>query len=234
MIKVGVSSEAPLYDAIASEYEEHAQASPYNAQYDRPSMLGDVRGKQVLDAGCGPGFYAAELLARGAKVTAFDQSSKMVALARSRLAERTELRVHDLANPIDWIADESHDFVLLALVLHYLDDRVAALRELHRVLRTGGKLVLSTHHPTLDWQLHGGSYFATEVIEETWNKGWKMRYWRLPLQQSCAEFAQAGFLIESIVEPRPIPEMKESDPARYEKLTTTPNFINFRLVKLAR
>lgn len=231
-----MSSEAPLYDAIASEYEEHAQASPYNAQYDRPSMfgmLGDVHGKQVLDAGCGPGFYASELLARGAKVTAFDQSSKMVALARSRLAERTELRVHDLANPIDWIADGSQDLVVLALVLHYLDDRVAALRELHRVLRTGGKLVLSTHHPTLDWQLHGGSYFATEVIEETWNKGWKMRYWRLPLQQSCAEFAQAGFLIESIVEPRPIPEMKESDPARYEKLTTNPNFINFRLVKLA-
>tara|TARA_R110002096_G_scaffold434832_1_gene658151 strand:- start:157783 stop:158481 length:699 start_codon:yes stop_codon:yes gene_type:complete len=232
-----MSTQEPLYDAISDEYEEHAKTSPYNAQYDRPSMLGmlgDLQGAQVLDAGCGPGFYASELLARGATVTAFDQSSKMVALARSRLANRAELRVHDLSQPIDWIADATQDRVVLALVLHYLDDRVAALKELHRVLRPGGKLVLSTHHPTLEWQLRGGSYFATELIEETWNTGWKMRYWRLPLEQSCAEFAEAGFLTESIVEPRPIPEMRESDPIRYEKLMTSPNFINFRLVKQAR
>lgn len=224
----------PLYESFAQEYEEHAATSPYNALYDRPSMLamlGAVAGKDVLDAGCGPGFYAEELLVRGARLTACDQSPAMVELTRRRVTKPCTLHVHDLADPMHWLGSETQDLVVLALVLHYIDDRIAALRELCRVLRPGGHLVLSTHHPTLDWKLHGGSYFATERIEETWNTGWKMRYWRLPLGQSCAEFTQAGFQIESIVEPRPVAEMRELDPVRYEKLSTQPNFINFRLSK---
>src|ERR1039457_1667540 len=49
---------------------------------------------------------------------------------------------------------------------------------------------------------HGGSYFEAEVIEETWSRGWQVRYWRQPLQLSCDEFASAGFLIERLAEPR--------------------------------
>jgi len=53
-----------VYDSMASSYADHAADGPYNAHYDRPSMLelcGDVAGKRVLDAACGPGFYAAAL-----------------------------------------------------------------------------------------------------------------------------------------------------------------------------
>jgi SAM-dependent methyltransferase len=45
------------------------------------------------------------------------------------------------------------------LAIEYVDDRVAALRELRRVLRPGGALVFSRMHPTGDWLRHGGSYF---------------------------------------------------------------------------
>jgi SAM-dependent methyltransferase len=165
----------------------------------------------------------------------------MVALARSRLGDRATVRVHDLADPIDWLASESFDVVLLALVIHHLDDRVAALREFHRLLRPDGRLVVSTHHPTTDWRRHGGSYFTTEAIEETWprdeghsghrSRDWSVRYWRLPLTATCAEFTQAGFLIERLVEPRPIPDMAERFPEDYEKLNLEPGFIDFRLVK---
>ncbi|MFQ6392745.1 methyltransferase domain-containing protein [Nocardia sp. KC 131] len=44
--------------------------------------------------------------------------------------------------------------------LEYLDDRVSALRELRRVLRPDGALVLSRLHPTGDWMRHGGSCFT--------------------------------------------------------------------------
>jgi 2-polyprenyl-3-methyl-5-hydroxy-6-metoxy-1,4-benzoquinol methylase len=57
------------YDVMASSYEQHAADSPYNAHYDRPAVLelaGDVAGMRVLDAGCGPGLYSEQLLARGA------------------------------------------------------------------------------------------------------------------------------------------------------------------------
>lgn len=79
----------------------------------------------------------------------------------------------------------------------------------------------------------GGSYFTVEVVEETWAKGWEMRSWRLPLGVMCDEFRAAGFLIERVVEPQPVPEMAKRYPAYDEKLNREPGFIAFRLVKPA-
>ena len=69
----------PQYDAFADEFLVHAEDGFYNAHYDRPaclSLLGDVAGKRILDAACGPGLYAAELIRRGADVVGFDQSPR--------------------------------------------------------------------------------------------------------------------------------------------------------------
>ena len=52
------------------------------------SLLGDVDGKRVLDAGCGPGHYTEWLIAHGATVLAIDSSPRMVQLARQRGVER--------------------------------------------------------------------------------------------------------------------------------------------------
>ena len=92
----------PQYDSFAEDYERHAAASPYNALYDRPAVLevlGPVDGLRVLDAGCGPGFYAEALVAGGASVVAFDQSPEMARLARRRLGDGAAVRVHDLLKP---------------------------------------------------------------------------------------------------------------------------------------
>ncbi len=59
-----------IYERRPGDFERHAAVSAYNALYDRPAMLsliGDVDGRLILDAGCGPGLYAEELLARGAE-----------------------------------------------------------------------------------------------------------------------------------------------------------------------
>lgn len=160
-------SAAGLFDSFATEYERHAADGAYNALYDRPAvleLLGDVNGQRVLDAGCGPGFYANELLSRGANVVGFDSSPEMVRLARQRVGQRLDVRVHNLESPLDWLEEGSFDAALMALVIHHLDDHTAALRELCRVLRPGGRLVVSTHHPTSDWLRLGGSYFAVEPV----------------------------------------------------------------------
>ena len=225
-----------LWEPIARDFERHAATSPHNALYDRPAVVdlcGDVRGQSVLDLGCGPGFYAEALLAGGAhEITGLDSSPTMIELARRRNPVRAAFRVHDLEQPLNWLGDESFDLVVMALVIHHLDDRVAVLREIHRVLRPAGRLVVSTHHPTSDWQLHGGSYFDVSVIEETWKRGWEVRYWRQPLTASASEFAEAGFVIERLVEPRPVPGMAETSPEEFEMLSTQPGFIAFRLGKL--
>lgn len=229
-----VEMEAPLYEPFAEGYEDHARDSAYNAYYDRPAvleLLGDVGGKRVLDVGCGPGFYAEELVKRGAAVIGFDSSPTMVDLARQRLGDKAEFRIHEASQPLDWLEDDGFEAAVVALVVHYLDDRTRLFGELYRVLRPGGHVVVSTHHPTLDWLRTGGSYFATGIIEERWKRGWDMRYWRLPLGEATDEMIEAGFLIERIVEPTALPELAELDPEHYEELTTEPRFICFRLVK---
>jgi hypothetical protein len=67
-------------------------------------------------------------------------------------------------------------------------------------------------HPTGDWLRHGGSYFDVRPVRETWSKGWQVHYWLAPLQVTCEEIYQAGFLIERLLEPRPTPEAAAIDP----------------------
>jgi SAM-dependent methyltransferase len=223
----------PQYETFADDFLGHAKDGFFNAHYDRPaclSLLGNVAGQRVLDAACGPGLYAEELVRRGADVIGFDQSPRMVELCRDRVGQG-DFRVHDLADPITWLPDSSVDLVLFALAIEYVDDRVAALRELRRVLRPGGALVFSRLHPTGDWLRHGGSYFDVRVIHETWSIGWQVHYWLAPLEITCEEIFQAGFLIERLLEPRPVPEAAALDPADYEQLTREPRgFMAFRLV----
>lgn len=226
--------EPNQYDSFAAEYEEHAAAAPYNALYDRPAMLGligEVEGKRVLDAGCGPGLYVAELIKRGAEVLGCDASPRMIELAQARVGDRADLRVHSLEDPFDWVDDQSIDVTVSALVYHYISNRAGFLREIHRMLRPDGVFVISTHHPAADWHRLGGSYFAVEPVTETWSKGWEITAWRMPLTQLTSEFADAGLLIERLVEPAPEPEMAESNPASFHRLSTEPGFILFRLAK---
>lgn len=214
----------PQYDVFADEFLEHGRDGLYNAHYDRPAcldLLGDVDGRTVLDAACGPGLYAAELEARGASVIGFDVSPRMVELSRQRVPTGT-FRVHDLADPLVWLPDGSVDLVLFALALEYVDDRVGALTELRRALRPGGALVLSRLHPTGDWLRHGGNYFDARVVEEVWSRGWQVRYWLSPLEQTCAELRETGFLIERLIEPRPRPEAAAMNADAYRRLTSEP------------
>lgn len=110
----------------------------------RPAFarLGDVRGKAVLDWGCGHGMAAVVLARGGAAVTACDLSAGYVAEARQR-AQANGVQVRCLVAdaqrlPID---DQSFDAVWGHAILHHLDVPEAA-RELRRVLRPGGVAVL--------------------------------------------------------------------------------------------
>ena len=222
----------PEYDAFADEFLAHAAAGFYNAHYDRPAclgLLGDVAGKVVLDAGCGPGLYASDLVARGARVIGFDVSPRMVQISRERVSEG-DFRVHALGDPIDWLGDGAVDMELCALALEHVDDRVGALRELRRVLAPAGALVLSIQHPVGNWLRHGGSYFEARLIRETWSAGWRVSYWMVPLETICEEIHQAGFVIERLLETRPTSEAAQVDLERYEILTREPSgFLAMRL-----
>ena len=231
------SPDPAQYDSFAAQYEEHSAAAPYNALYDRPATLqlvGDVTGKRVLDAACGPGHYIERLLARNADVVGCDASPTMIDLARERVGDRAGLRVHSLDDPFTWVESGTFDIVLCALAYHYVTNRIGFLHEVRRMLGPDGTLVVSTHHPTADWVRLGGSYFQYAPVTEIWNKGWEITAWRMPLTQLTEEFARAGFVIERLIEPAPDPAMEHSHPETFERLSQEPAFILFKLCKRDR
>ncbi|HUJ06217.1 MAG TPA: class I SAM-dependent methyltransferase [Streptosporangiaceae bacterium] len=224
------------YDQMGADFGWYAQDSTYNAHYDRPAVLaalGDVGGLHVLDAGCGPGLYAAELIAAGARVSAFDASPVMVRLASERTGGRARVDRAVLGDPLPY-PDGVFDAALCALAIHHADDRPAAFAELFRVLRPGGALVVSTSHPFMDWLRKRGSYFDVKLETDAWHlasREHQVSFWREPLSALCGAATGAGFLISDVIEPRPAPSMRDRDPRRYEMLSTEPGFLILRLVK---
>jgi SAM-dependent methyltransferase len=226
------------YDAMGGAYQAANDEGAFNASYERPAtiaLLGDVSGRRVLEAGCGPGALTAWLTDHGAAVTALDVSPEMVRLARERVGRGAKILEADLAQPLTFAADRSMDLVVASLVLHYVKDWAPVLDEFHRVLADDGAVVFSTHHPAMDWQLHSpGDYFAVKQVTETWEKGgrpYEVTFWRRPLRAITAAIAGSGFLIERLVEPEPVPGLGERDPEADHRLRTNPAFLFFRLVK---
>ncbi len=226
------------YDGMGDRYRRHAEDSAYNAHYDRPAVLaalGPVAGLTVLDAACGPGLYAADLAAAGAEVAGFDASREMVELARARSGRPAAYRQAVLGEVLPY-SDGQFDAAICALAIHYVADLRAAFAELHRVLRPGGVLVVSTQHPTTDWLRKGGSYFETVLESDDWGTPegpTTMRFWRVPLSALCDAAADAGWLIERLIEPRPAESMRERFPDTYAKLQVEPGFLILKLRKPA-
>lgn len=222
---------------MASTYAGKNERGPFNAGYERPAtfeLIGDVRGRRVLEVGCGAGPLTEMLLDAGAEVTAFDVSPGMVALATERLKGRAQVFVADLSEPLDFAPDESFDLVVASLVLHYVERWEPVLKEFRRVLRPGGAVVFSTHHPTMDWELAPDDYFACRQVTDRWtmdDETFEVTFWRRPLTQMAEAIAASGFLIERLVEPRPSPVLAQSHPDSYRKLMTAPRFLFFRLVE---
>lgn len=219
------------YDSFALAYAEHSDTDIFTAHYERPTafaLLGDVAGLRVLDAGCGQGTHSRELLRRGARVTGLDGSTGLLDVARQRLGPDVALHHGDLADPLPF-EDGSFDVVLASLVLHYLHDWHPTLSEFHRVLVPGGRFVMSTHHPVADHRASGADdYFETYQWSEDWVLGGEprtMRFWHRPLQAMTDAFAEAGFRLDSINEPRPEPAASADFPLQYARLSTRPQFL---------
>lgn len=87
-------------------------------------------------------------------------------------------------------------------------------------------------HPTGDWLRHPGDYFADRLLDQTWSRGWRLRYWIGPLERTTEELYEAGFVIERLREPHPLPRAEAMRPEAYAELVTSP--VGFLAIRALR
>jgi len=229
------SPELTNYDSIVEKYVAHTERpSSWNNLYERPYMLSKLRSlknKDVLDLGCGTGFYTKYALEMGAQVTAVDASKVMIDRLASLInSPKLKLVCADITKPLTFIEPESIDCVICSLVLHYIEDWSPLISELYRTMRKDGELIISTHHPFMDYlSLDKSSYFEKKLIEDTWGRGSEnqitVHYYTRSLADLLKPIIESKFNIVSIDEPLPTQDIKQISPRIYERLSEKPGFL---------
>lgn len=119
------------------------------------AALGAQAGDRILDVGCGPGFYVSELLETvgpEGSVVGVDASPDMLAVAATRSDGYDNVEFHEAAASALPLPDESVDRAVSVQVFEYVEDIPTALREIHRVLRPLGRLVVwDVDWATVSW-----------------------------------------------------------------------------------
>jgi ubiquinone/menaquinone biosynthesis C-methylase UbiE len=227
------------YDQLADAYAQRVETKPHNAYYERPatlSLLPELKGHFVLDAGCGPGVYAEILGGLGAEVVAMDANPKMVAYAQDRLGGVALVIEASLEDPLVFFDDEIFDVIIAPLVMDYIKNWRATFGEFYRVLKPGGTLVFSMEHPMMKYFDHQSesNYFDIDRVTYTW-RGFgapvEVPSYRRSLTDIFNPLVDAGFTLDTVLEPLPTEEFKHKAPEDYEELTRQPGFMCIRAVK---
>jgi len=216
------------WDVAADAYAE-AQTTGrdyYRLDFFGPAhvaLCGAVKGLQVLDVGCGTGYFAREMASRGALVTGIDMSAGMLDHARNFEREAPlgiEYAHVDAARLLEHFAPASFDLVTSCLALQDMPDIPKVLQSIHDALVPGGRLVASIAHPCSDtpirmWERDDSGakrwlcidrYFDRGPLEYAW-KGWLYEFstsaYHATLEDWFGWILNAGFALRALREPAP-------------------------------
>ena len=217
-------------------------------------LMGDVKGKTLLDAGCGEGYLSRYYAKRGATTTGVDISPRLIeraeALTDSSLGVTYE--VGDICN-LEQVDDAQFDQILCNLVLLNVPCLTEALSEFQRVLRSGGILVFSIVHPAFNfygpgsWEMgeknpstgrREGLFFRVDKYtdEKECRRYWRTRegekfpepfsFYHRTISTYIRAILDAGLRIVAVEEPLPSDESEFFDRER-----RVPFFMVFKAVK---
>jgi len=240
------------WDLAADSYAQ-GQASGrdfYRYEFFGPAqatICGNVEGLELVDVGCGSGYFAREMAARGARVTGVDISPRMIALARDQeAAAPLGILYHaiDAAELAVALEPQSFDVVTSCVALQDMPRPLEVLRSIHATLKKGGRVVASIEHPCTNppfrvWERDAAGrkrwlcidrYFDRGPREYTWN--WPRAFTttanHAPLEDWVAWICEAGFDIRAMREPRPTEAAIRARPALADA-ARVPYFLIFDL-----
>ena len=233
------------YDRIAVRYDTKRRSEKiiYNEYNEMPatlSLLRKIKGKKILDLGCGTGIYAKILKRRGAVVSGIDISPKMIELAKQNV-KGVDFRVGTAYNlPYK---SGTFDIVVASLVVHYFTNMNRAFREIKRVLKRNGVFIFSTDNPVINvaHRIKGKprryrlfvDYFKEGKFYERWPRiGVRMPYQHITFQTWIRTIVRNGFVIEDFVDSKTIKKAAKLDRSLYNFTSKVPWFSVFKLRKV--
>lgn len=213
----GTDEDRKHWSRVASEWVAWARAPSHDAFWAYREALVTFIGRgdgEALEVGCGEGRVARELTSCGYRVTAVDPVPELVEAA----IQAQSAHHYAIAGATDLpFEDSSFDLVVAYNVLMDVEDVPAALKEIRRVMRPAGQVVISIAHPFSDRGRFAGedadssfvlqgTYFGRQHFEGTEERnGLRMRFagWSQPLEAYAFALEQAGLAITSLREPIP-------------------------------
>jgi SAM-dependent methyltransferase len=200
-------------------------------------LVGDVKGNEILDLGCGDGSSASEWLELGcASYLGLESSYKLVEHARQNLnhpaVQVIRARIEDWDYPPNQI-----DLVLSRLALHYVADLAQTFRNVYQTLRPGGRFVFSMVHPVItscDRSREGGGQRHDWIVDDYFVPGSRRVYFmgerveqfHRTVEDIFTALQHANFTVERLRESNPQPE-NFTDPGLYERRRRIPLFLFF-------
>ena len=190
------------YNLVAEDYAEHFRDEMGRKPFDRRMLdwlIDKVGGLgAICDMGCGPGQVARYIHDRGAPACGVDLSPEMVAQAQKLHPPEITFTAGDMLALRD-VADETYGGIaaFYSIVNIPPSSLATALGELHRVLRTGGTLLLSYH-------------IGEEVkhLDEWWGKRVNVDFYFYLTSEVKKGLHGVGFEIEEVIEREPYPEVE--------------------------
>lgn len=193
-----------IFNTYGKYYNESEERNPNRKHLNQIlfSMMKDVKGKKILDAGCGAGNYCKILADMEAEVFGIDISPRMIDLAKEQCKDyKIDFRISDIENtPFD---DNGFDIVISAFSLLYKKDLRSVLREFKRVLKKDGEAYVVVPHPVRKMVKYTHDYFETG---KHWQNRGEMRFFNYyrTIEEYINNLTSEGFSIKEIREPKPI------------------------------
>jgi len=203
------------------------------------SILPDLKGKRVLDLGCGFGEHCKQFVDCGAeKVVGIDISENMLAVAKE---ENCDPKIQYINMPMENIAQlqEKFDVVISSLAFHYVEDFAGVIKNVYNLLDENGIFIFSQENPlctchsgTDRWTrdengnklyLNLANYGVEGERESVWFVDNVKKYHRT-FSTIINTLIEAGFIFERMMEPLPTEELLEQYPD-YKDLFHKPDFL---------
>lgn len=172
-------AQSATYDSIGERFEAFTDSASQRSVETETffHMVGDIKGKSVLDLACGFGFFGRELLRQGAsKVMGVDISASMIELARQESARNKEAIEYKVANVLDLgiLPQGPFDRATAAWLFNYAqspEDVETMFAIVAKNLKPGGKLIAYTVEP--DYQLAQGNFttYGVRLLNEQPHNG---------------------------------------------------------------